>query len=151
MKVILKQDVEKLGKSGDVVKVAPGYGRNFLLPRKLAVTATPGNMKIAEIDRLAQARNDQRDKKAAELVARELAKLVVTLQRKSGEGGTLYGSVTSIDIADYLITHKIDIDKRKIQLDEPIKAMGEYQVPIRLHREVTVPIRVIVQAEPGVE
>jgi large subunit ribosomal protein L9 len=149
MKVILKQDVEKLGKSGDVIKVAPGYGRNFLLPRKLAVAATPGNMKIAEIDRRTQARNDQRDRKAAELVARELAKLVVTLERKSGEGGTLYGSVTSIDIADYLITHKIDIDKRKIQLDEPIKAMGEYQVPIRLHREVTVPIKVIVQAEPG--
>jgi large subunit ribosomal protein L9 len=151
MKVILKQDVEKLGKSGDVVKVAPGYGRNFLLPRKLAVPATEGNLKIAEIDRVAQARRDQRDKKAAEIVARELAKLVVTLERRAGEGGTLYGSVTSIDIADYLITHKIDIDKRKIQLDEPIKSMGEYHVPIRLHREVTVPIKVIVQAEPASE
>jgi len=149
MKVILKQDVEKLGKSGDVVKVAPGYGRNFLLPRRLAVPATPGNMKIAEIDRLAQARSDQRDKKAAEIVARELARLVVTLERKAGEGGTLYGSVTSIDIADYLITHKIDIDKRKIQLEEPIKSMGEFLVPVRLHREVTVPIKVVVQAEPG--
>jgi large subunit ribosomal protein L9 len=147
MKVILKQDVDKLGRSGDVVKVAPGYGRNFLLPRKLAVPATPGNLKIAEIDRVAAARRDHREKKAAEIVARDLAKLVVTLERKAGEGGTLYGSVTSIDIADYLITHKIDIDKRKIQLEEPIKSMGEYQVPIRLHREVTVPIRVIVQAE----
>ena len=149
MKVILKQDIEKLGKTGEIVKVAPGYGRNFLIPRKLAAPATEGNLKIMEIEQLAHARRDQREKKAAEVVARELSKLVVTLQRKSGEGGTLYGSVTSLDIADYLITHKIDIDKRKIQLDEPIKSAGEYHVPIRLHREVTVPIRVIVQAEPA--
>ncbi len=147
MKVILKQDVDKLGKIGDVVKVAPGYGRNYLIPRKIAVEATPGNVKIMEIDRLAAARRDQRDKQAATLLAQEIVKLVVTIQRKAGEGGTLYGSVTSLDIADFLITHKIDIDKRKIQLDDPIKAVGEYQVPIRLHREVTVPIRVIVEAE----
>ena len=148
MNVILKQDVDKLGKSGDVVKVAPGYGRNFLIPRHIAVEATPGNLKITELERLAAARRDQREKSAASLVAKELVKLVVTIQRKSGEGGTLYGSVTALDIADFLITHKIDIDKRKIQLDEPIKAIGEYQVPIRLHREVIVPIRVIVEAEP---
>jgi large subunit ribosomal protein L9 len=147
MKIILKQDVDKLGKVGEIVKVAAGYGRNFLIPRKLAVLATDGNLKIMEIEQVALARRDQRDKKAAEVVAREVAKLVVKLERKSGEGGTLYGSVTSIDIADYLITHKIDIDKRKIQLDEPIKSVGEYQVPIRLHREVTVPIKVIVSAE----
>jgi large subunit ribosomal protein L9 len=148
MKVILKQDVEKLGKVGDVVKVAPGYARNFLLPRNVAVEATPGNLKIMEIERLNAAKRDQREKSAATLVAKELVKMVVTIQRKAGEGGTLYGSVTSIDIADFLITHKIDIDKRKIQLDDPIKAIGEYQVPIRLHREVTVPIKVIVESEP---
>jgi large subunit ribosomal protein L9 len=148
MKVILKQDVEKLGKSGETVKVADGYGRNYLIPRHIAVPATPGNLKIMELDRLAAARRDQRDKSAASLVARELVKLVVTIQRKAGEGGTLYGSVTSIDIADFLITHKIDIDKRKIQLEEPIKSIGEFQVPVRLHREVTVPLRVIVEAEP---
>ena len=148
MKVILKQDVEKLGKSGDIVKVAPGYARNYLMPRKIAVGATPGNVKIMEIERLAAARRDQRDKSAASLVAKELVKLVVTIQRKAGEGGTLYGSVTSIDIADFLITHKVDIDKRKIQLDDPIRAIGEYQVPVRLHREVIVPIKVIVEAEP---
>jgi large subunit ribosomal protein L9 len=151
MKVILKQDVDKLGKSGDVVKVAPGYGRNYLIPKKIALPATPGNLKIMEIERLAVARRDQRDKAAAGLVARELVKMVVTIQRKAGEGGTLYGSVTSIDIADFLITHKVDIDKRKIQLDDPIKAIGEYQVPVRLHREVIVPIKVIVEAEPVVE
>jgi len=148
MKVILKQDVDKLGKAGDVVKVAPGYGRNYLIPRKIAVEATPGNIKITEIEKLTHARRDQRDKQAASLLAQEIVKHAVTIQRKAGEGGTLYGSVTAIDIADYLITHKIDIDKRKIQLEDPIKTIGEYQVPIRLHREVTVPIRVIVEAEP---
>jgi large subunit ribosomal protein L9 len=148
MKVILKQDVDKLGQAGEIVKVAPGYGRNYLIPKNIAVEATPGNIKIMEIERLAQARRDQRDKAAASLLAREIVKLAVTIQRKAGEGGTLYGSVTAIDIADFLITHKIDVDKRKIQLDEPIKTIGEYQVPIRLHREVTVPIRVVVEAEP---
>jgi large subunit ribosomal protein L9 len=148
MKVLLKQDVDKLGRAGDVVKVAPGYGRNFLIPRQIAVEATPGNLKIVEIERRANARRDQRDKEAASLVAKDLAKLVVTIRRKAGEGGTLYGSVTSLDIADFLITHKIDIDKRKIQLDDPIKSVGEYQIPIRLHREVLVPIAVIVEAEP---
>ncbi len=147
MKVILKQDVDNLGKSGDIVKVAPGYGRNYLIPKKIAVEASPGNLKTMEIERMAAARRDQRDKSAASLLAGELVKLVVKVQRKSGEGGTLYGSVTALDIADFLITHKIDIDKRKIQLDDPIKAIGEYQVPVRLHREVTVPIKVIVEAE----
>ena len=147
MKVILKQDVEKLGKSGDVVKGAPGYGRNYLIPKKIAVLATPGNIRVQEIERLAQARRDQRDKDAASLLAREIVKMTVTIRRKSGEGGALYGSVTAIDIADFLITHKIDIDKRKIHLEDPIKTIGEYQVPIRLHREVTVPIKVVVEAE----
>jgi large subunit ribosomal protein L9 len=151
MKVILKQDVEKLGKTGDVVKVAPGYGRNYLLPRHIAVQATPGNLKIMEVDQLAAARRDQREKGAANLLARELVKMVVTIRRKTGEGGTLYGSVTALDIADFLITHKIDIDKRKIQLEDPIKSIGEFSVPIRLHREVTVPIKVIVDAEPEPE
>ncbi len=148
MKVILKQDVEKLGKAGDVVKVAPGYGRNYLIPRKIATEATPGNIKIAEMERVAQARRDHREKESATILARDIVKLTVTVQRKAGEGGALYGSVTAIDIADFLITHKIDIDKRKIQLEEPIKTVGEYQVPVRLHREVTVPIKVIVEPEP---
>jgi large subunit ribosomal protein L9 len=148
MKVILKQDVEKLGKAGDVVKVAPGFGRNYLIPRRFAVAATPGNIKITEIEQVAHVRRDHRDKEAAALLAREIVKLTVTIQRKAGEGGALYGSVTSIDIADFLITHKIDIDKRKIQLEDPIKTVGEYEVPIRLHREVIVPIKVIVEPEP---
>jgi large subunit ribosomal protein L9 len=148
MKVILKQDVEKLGKAGEIVKVAPGYGRNYLVPRHFAVEATPGNIKITELERIAHARRDQREKESAALLARDIVKLTATIRRKAGEGGSLYGSVTALDIADYLITHKIDIDKRKIQLEEPIKTLGEYQVPIRLHREVTVPIRVVVEPEP---
>jgi large subunit ribosomal protein L9 len=148
MKVILKQDVEKLGKAGDVVKVAPGFGRNYLIPRRFAVVATPGNIKITEMEQVAHARRDHREKESAALLAREIIKLTVTIQRKAGEGGALYGSVTAIDIADYLITHKIDIDKRKIQLEDPIKTVGEYEVPIRLHRDVTVPIKVIVETEP---
>ena len=148
MKVILKQDVEKLGKAGDVVKVAPGYGRNYLIPRRIAMEATPGNIKIVEMERIAHARRDQREKESASLLAGEIVKLTVTLQKKTGEGGSLYGSVTALDIADFLTSHKIDVDKRKIQLEEPIKTVGEYQVPIRLHREVTVPIRVVVDPEP---
>jgi len=148
MKVILKQDVEKLGKVGDIVKVAPGYGRNYLIPKQVALEATPGNIKIAEMEKLAHARRDHREKESATILARDIVKQTVVISRKAGEGGVLYGSVTSLDIADFLITHKIDIDKRKIQLEEPIKTLGEYQVPIRLHREVTVPIKVIVEAEP---
>lgn len=148
MKVILKQDVEKLGKIGDIVKVAPGYGRNYLVPRKFAVEATPGNIKVIEIEKVSKAKRDHRDKAAAALLAQEIVKLTVTIRRKTGEEGSLYGSVTAMDIADFLITHKIDIDKRKIQLEDPIKAIGEYQVSIRLHRDVTVPVKVIVEPEP---
>jgi large subunit ribosomal protein L9 len=147
MKVILKQDIEKLGKTGDVVKVAPGYGRNYLIPQDMAAEATPGNLKVMEIQKLALAKRDQRDKAAATLLAKEIVKLSLTIERRAGEGGTLYGSVTSIDVAEHLAAHKIEIDKRKIQLDEPIKTIGEYQIPIRLHREVTVPVRVLVEAE----
>jgi large subunit ribosomal protein L9 len=148
MNIILKQDVEKLGKAGDIVKVKPGYGRNYLIPNKLALEATPGNIKVAEIEKVAHARRDHREKESATILAREIVKLTATIRCKTGEGGSLYGSVTALDIADFLTSHKIDIDKRKIQLEEPIKAIGEYEVPIRLHRDVTVPIKVIVEPEP---
>jgi len=150
MKVILKQDVDKLGKAGDVVKVATGYGRNYLIPMKIAVEATPGNLKVTDIERLAAARRDQRDKEGASLLAKEIVKLQITIRKKVGEGGILYGSVTALDIADSLSAHKIEVDKRKIQLDEPIKSIGDYQVPIRLHRDVTVPVRIAVEEEPEV-
>ena len=151
MDIILKQDVEKLGKTGDVVKVAPGYGRNYLIPKKLAQAATPGNIKVAETEKIAQARRDSRDKEAATILAREIVKLTATIRCKTGDGGALYGSVTALDIADFLVAHKITIDKRKIQLEEPIKTIGQYEVPIRLHRDVTVSIKVIVEPEPEPE
>jgi large subunit ribosomal protein L9 len=147
MKVILKQDVENLGKAGNVVKVAPGYGRNFLIPRGFAIEATPGNIKIVEQERKAQARRDFREKEAASILAQEVIKLAPVFKRKTGEEGSLYGSVTAMDIAEYLVAHKIDIDKRKIHLEEPIKTIGNYEVSIRLHREVTVPIKVTVEPE----
>ena len=147
MKVILKQDVENLGKTGDIIKVTPGYARNFLIPKCFAIEATTGNIKIVEQERKALARRDFREKEAATLLAQEIVKLIPVFKRKTGEEGSLYGSVTAIDIADFLVAHKIDIDKRKIQLDEPIKTVGDYDVSIRLHREVTVPIKVRVEPE----
>jgi large subunit ribosomal protein L9 len=147
MKVILRQDIEKLGKVGDIVKVAPGYGRNYLIPRNIAVEATPGNIKITELERVTQARRDHREKESATILAQDLVKLTVTIRQRAGEGGSLYGSVTALDIAEFLVAHKIEIDKRKIQLEEPIKTLGEYQVPIRLHREVIVPVKVVVEPE----
>jgi large subunit ribosomal protein L9 len=148
MKVILKQEVDKLGRIGDIVKVAPGYARNYLIPRHVAIEATPGNIKIIEQERKAQARRDFREKEAATILARDIVKLTPVFKRKTGEEGSLYGSVTAMDIAEFLASHKVEIDKRRIQLDDPIKTVGEYQVSIRLHREVTIPIKVVVESEP---
>ena len=147
MQVILKQDVDKLGKTGELVKVTPGYARNYLIPKQLAVAATEGNLKMIKMLQQAHAKRDMKEKASAEIVAREVSRLVLELSRKAGEGGSLFGSVTSIDIAEKLAAHKIEVDKRKILLDEPIKSIGEYTVPVRLHREVTAHIRVNIQAE----
>ncbi len=147
MEIILKENVDKLGRAGEVVKVKPGYARNFLIPKKLAVPATPGNIKTIEQMRQAGAKRDFREKSSAELVARALTQITVEISRKSGESGSLFGSVTAIDIAESLAHHHVEIDKRKILLEEPIKSIGEHYVPVRLHREVTVQIKVIVQAE----
>jgi len=147
MQVILKQDVDKLGKTGEIVKVTPGYARNFLIPNHLAVAATDGNLKVIQQLKQAAAKRDMKEKAGAETVAREVSRLVLELSRKAGEGGSLFGSVTSIDIAEKLAAHKIEVDKRKVLLDEPIKSIGEYSVPIRLHREVTAHVKVIIQAE----
>jgi len=147
MEIILKENVDTLGRAGEIVKVKPGYARNFLIPRKLAVPANTGNLKRIEQMRQATAKRDFREKSNAELVARALTQITVEISRKSGESGNLFGSVTGIDIAESLAHHKIEIDKRKILLEEPIKSVGEYFVPVRLHREVTVQIKVVVQAE----
>lgn len=149
MQVILKQDIDKLGRAGEVVKVAPGYARNYLLPKKFAVPATEGNLKMIEQLRHAAAKRDLKEKGNAEVVAREISRLTLELVRKAGEGGSLFGSVTSIDIAELLASHKIEVDKRKILLEDPIKSVGEFTVPIRLHRDVTAQVKVIVNPEAG--
>jgi large subunit ribosomal protein L9 len=147
MEVILLENIEKLGSRGQVVKVADGYGRNYLLPKNLAVAATPQNRKRMEQQRVRFLKLEAKEKGDAEDLAKLLLGVSVTLTRKSGEKGTLFGSVTAIDIAEKLAAQGYNIDRRKIALDSPLKILGEYEVPIRLHREVTAFIKVRVEGE----
>ncbi|HLK47817.1 MAG TPA: 50S ribosomal protein L9 [Bryobacteraceae bacterium] len=147
MEVILREDVEKLGNRGELVKVAAGYARNFLLPRRLAVTATDANRKIVEQERQAHLRKEAKLKSESEDLAKLLGGVSVTIAQKAGENDQLFGSVTSKDIADALAAKNFTIDRRKVQLEEPIKQLGEFKVPLRLHREVTVEITVNVARE----
>ena len=147
MEVILKEDVANLGHRGDVVKVADGYGRNFLLPRKLAVAASESNKKIVEQERQGHLRREAKEKAGAQDLANMMAGVTVVIAQKAGEQEQLFGSVTSKDIAEALERQDYQIDRRKIQLDDPIRQLGQYQVPIRLHREVTVEITVQVVRE----
>jgi large subunit ribosomal protein L9 len=151
MEVILKEDVINLGNRGEVVKVADGYGRNFLLPRKLAMQATDANKAVVEQMKSASARRSATEKaQAQELVAR-LEPVVISFTRKSGENGHLFGSVTSADIAASLAEQGFEVDRRKIQLGEPLKSIGDFTVGIRLHREVTAHVKVKVSGEAGDE
>ena len=147
MEVILKEDVANLGLRGEVVKVADGYGRNFLLPRKLALQATLANKAVIDQMKSAAARRSATEKVQAEELVAKLEPLVLAFTRKSGENGQLFGSVTSSDIASELETKGFEIDRRKIQLNEPLKALGNYDVAIRLHREVTARVKVKVLGE----
>jgi large subunit ribosomal protein L9 len=151
MEVILKEDVANLGHRGDVVKVADGYGRNFLLPRKLALQATANNKAVIEQMKASALRRSATEKALAEALAAQLAPLTLSFTRKSGENGHLFGSVTSADIAHELEVKGFDVDRRKIQLVEPIKAIGESTVAIKLYREVTAQVKVSVAAEAGAE
>ena len=147
MEVILKEDVTALGSRGDVVKVAEGYGRNFLLPRKLAIEASAGNKKVIEQMKAATVRRSAKEKTAAEELAKQFEGLSVSFQRKSGENDQLFGSVTSGDIADALTKKSFNIDRRKIQLHEPLKALGEFTVPVKLHKEVTAHLKVVIEKD----
>ena len=147
MEVILREDVEKLGSRGEVVKVAPGYARNFLLPKRLAVAATESNKKIVEQERQAHLRKEAKQKGEAEDLAKLMLGTAITIKQKAGEADQLFGSVTTKDIADALAAKNFQIDRRKIQLAEPIKQLGEYTVPVRLHKDVTVDISVLVAKE----
>ncbi len=147
MQIILQEDVEKLGTRGEVVDVAPGYARNYLLPRKLALAATPGNMKRLEKMRQAFAKREAVERGDAEALAGMLANITLTLSRKAGENEQLFGSVTSADVAEALAAQGYTVDKRKVQLADPIKLVGEFQVRIKLHRDVVATVKLIVQRE----
>ena len=147
MEVILKEDVNNLGHRGDVVKVADGYGRNFLLPQKLAMEATAANKAVIEQMKQSSIRRTAREKSDAESLVAQLDQVALTFERKVGENEHLFGSVTSGEIAQQLEQRGFTIDRRKIQLDEPLRQLGEFHVPIKLHREVTAHIKVTVQAE----
>ena len=147
MQIILQEDVEKLGTRGQVMEVADGYARNYLLPRKLAIEASAGNLKRLEKIRATLAKRTATEKESAQKLAELLATVRVTLSRKAGENDQLFGSVTATDIADALAAQGYNVDKRKIQLDEPIKLVGEYQVTARLHHDVTGSFQVVVQRE----
>jgi large subunit ribosomal protein L9 len=149
MEVILKEDVAKLGSRGDVVKVADGYGRNYLLPRKLAIEATRANTAVIDQMKASAARRSAREKGEAENLAQQLESVKLSFHRKTGERDHLFGSVTAADIAQELERSGFTIDRRKIHLNEPLKSLGEYTVPIRLHRDVTAPITVVVLKEAG--
>jgi len=149
MEVILIENVDKLGHRGQMVKVADGYGRNYLLPKKLAVAATPQNRKWVEQQRVRFLKLEAKEKGEASDLAQILEGVSLTFVRKSGEQGALFGSVTAIDIADGLSAQGYKIDRRKIQLPNPLKVIGEYDIPIRLHRDVTATIKVNVEAEGG--
>jgi large subunit ribosomal protein L9 len=147
MEVILKEDVAKLGSRGDVVKVADGYGRNFLLPKRLAIEATAGNKQVIEQMRAAALRRSAKEKAQAEELAKQFEGISVSFQRRSGEHDQLFGSVTSGDLADALEKKGFNIDRRKIQLHEPLKTLGEFTVPLKLHKDVTTHLKVVIAKE----
>jgi large subunit ribosomal protein L9 len=147
MEVILREDIEKLGHRGEVVKVAPGYARNFLLPKKLAVAATDSNKKIVAQEREAWLKREAKAKGEAQDLAKLLSDVTITITQKAGEEGHLFGSVTAKDIADALEQQKYNIDRKKVLLEDHIKQVGEYKVPVRVHREVTAEVTVNVVAE----
>jgi large subunit ribosomal protein L9 len=147
MEVILREDIEKLGSRGDMVKVASGYARNFLIPKRLAVAATESNKKIVEQERQAHLRREVKAQGEAEDLAKMMSGVTVTIRQKAGENDQLFGSVTSKDVADALAAQNYTIDRRKIQLEEAIKQLGEYKIPVRLHKNVTAEITVVVANE----
>src|SRR5271169_5093968 len=151
MEVILKEDVNKLGARGDVVKVAEGYGRNFLLPRKLAIEATAGNKAVIAQMKAAAVRRSAKEKSQAEELAKQFDGVSVSFERKAGEHEQLFGSVTSGDIADALEKKGFNLDRRKIQLHEPLKTVGEFTIPVKLHKDVTAHLKVVIEKEAVAE
>src|SRR5215213_3863462 len=146
-KVLLREDVDDLGARGEIVRVRAGYARNYLLPRNLAVQATTGNVKGIEQERAALLKKEAKERATAEAQSQQMGSLELEFRRKAGEQGALYGSVTSMDLAEALKERGYEIDRHRIHLREPLKRVGEYTVPIRLHREVTIDMKVRVAPE----
>jgi large subunit ribosomal protein L9 len=147
MEVILREDIATLGTRGALVKVADGFARNFLLPKRMAVAATAANKKIVEQEKEAHLRREAKAEGEAQDLARLMTGTVLKFRHRVGENDQLFGSVTAKDIADALEAQKFHIERRKVQLEDPIRTLGEFEVTLRLHREVTVPIKVVVEAE----
>ena len=147
MEVILREHVDNLGRRGEIVKVADGYARNYLLPRKLALMATDGNRKQIEREREKLDAKDAEEKKVAEALGERMGGVQIVIVRKVGETEALYGSVTSADIAEALAAKGFDIDRRKVQLAEPLKKLGDFEVPVKLQRDVVATVKVKVAAE----
>lgn len=147
MKILLREHVENLGERGQTVAVAPGYARNFLLPKGLAVLATPGNLKVLAQQRRMWEIKESKEVQAAQELAARLGTIALQVKRKAGRGGTLYGSVTSSEIADLLARAGVQVDRRRLVLPEPIKSVGMHEVSIKLHREVVARIQLEVQGE----
>jgi large subunit ribosomal protein L9 len=147
MEVILLENIEKLGSRGQLVKVADGYGRNYLLPKKMAVAATPQNRKWVEQQRVRFLKLEAKEKADASDLAKLFEGVTVSIIRKAGEKGNLFGSVTSLDIAEKLLAQGYHVDKRKISLATPIRVLGEYSIPVKLHREVTATVKVLVEPD----
>jgi large subunit ribosomal protein L9 len=149
MEIILREHVDNLGRRGDVVKVADGYARNYLLPRKLALPVTEHNRRQIERERKVAEVREGEERKVAEAMASRFEQVECVISRRVGETDTLYGSVTAADIVESLAAQKIDVDRRKLQLAEPIKQLGEFSVPVKLHRDVTAQIKVRVVKQEG--
>jgi large subunit ribosomal protein L9 len=147
MEVILREHVDNLGRRGEIVKVADGYARNYLLPRKLALLVTDGNKKQIERERIKFEAKEAEEKSVASVIAERIGTIEIEIARRVGETDVLYGSVTSADIAEKLHAKGFEVDRRKLQLREPIKKLGEYDIAVKLHREVTTQVKVRVIAE----
>ena len=148
MEVILRETIDTLGRAGQVVKVSDGYARNYLLPRKLAYPATPGNLKVIEFERQSLIRKDAKQKEEADQLKGMIDQVEIVIRRKVGEQDALYGSVTNSDVADELEKKGFQIEKRKIHMEDHIKKLGEFEIPIRLFKDVTATVKLKVEAEP---
>jgi len=148
LKIVLREHVEHLGDRGEIVSVAAGYARNFLIPKRLAVEATPGNLKVIEQQRRVFALKEAREVGEAEKMAARLSAIELSVTKKAGESGTLYGSVTSSEIAEMLLTKGVEVDRRRIHLSDPIKSLGDYEIPIKVYRQIsgTVKLHVVTEA-----